>query len=91
MSNLENRIEKTEETNNQIVMTSSVSPAYLRSHIKDLEDETHKILTKENASMVTIFKLDERAGCFVPIMKIDVTKYNSGSFCNTELFQVKVE
>ena len=79
------------KTNNQGVMARSISPAYLRAHIKELEDETCKVLTKENVSTVTISKLDEGVGCFVPIMTIDVSKYNSGSFCNTELFQVEVE
>jgi len=80
-----------EDTNNQVVMASSVSPAYIRSHIKEFENEACKILTKENASTVIISKLDESVGCFVPIAVIDVSKYNSGSFCNTELFQVEAE
>ncbi|MBL7062489.1 MAG: hypothetical protein ISS54_07115 [Dehalococcoidia bacterium] len=79
-----------EDTNNQAVIARSISPAYLRAHIKELEDETCKILTKENASTVTISKMSE-AGFFVPIMVIDVSEYNSGSFCNTGLFQVVVE
>ena len=50
-----------EDTNNQVVMASSVSPAYIRSNIKELEDETCKILTKENASTVIISKLERGA------------------------------
>ena len=64
---------------------------YLRSHIEDLEKKTCKIIVKEKASKVTISKLDEGAGCFVPIATIDVGEYNLGSFCNTELFMVEVE
>jgi len=79
-----------EDTNDHAVIASSISPVYIRSHLKELEDETCKILSKRNASTVTISKLDE-TGFFVPIMAIDVSEYNSGSFCNTELFQVEVE
>ena len=80
-----------EDTKNRAAIARSISPAYLRSHIKELEDETCKVLTKENAATVTMSKLHEGVGCFVPIMTIAVSKYNSGSFCNTELFQVEVE
>ena len=80
-----------EDTNNQVILASSISLAYIRSHIKELENEACKILTKEKASTIIISKLDDKAGCFIPITTIDVSEYNSGSFCNTELFQVEVE
>ncbi len=63
----------------------------IRTHVKELEDETCKILTKVQATTVIISKLDEGVGCFVPIAAIDVSEYNSGSFCNTELFEFEVE
>ena len=62
------------ETNNQVVKASSISPSYIRTHIKEFEDETSKILTKEKAS--TISHLDGGVGCFIPIMIIDVSEYN---------------
>ena len=80
-----------EDTNNQAIITGEISPSYIRSHVKELEDEMCKILTKENASTITISKLDKEVGCFVPIAVVDISKYNSGSFCNTELLQVEVE
>jgi hypothetical protein len=78
------------KTNNQALMARYISPAYLKSHIEELESKTCKILTKENASTVTMSKLSE-AGFFVPILVIDVSEYNSSSFCNTEFFQVEIE
>ncbi len=78
-----------EVTNSQLI-TGEISPEYLRTHIKELEDETCKIINKAEAIKITISKLDEGIGCFVPIAIIDVSEYNSGSFCNTELFQFEV-
>ncbi len=80
-----------EKINNQVVKASSIDLAYIRTHIKELEDETCKIVIKEKASKITISYLDEVVGCFIPMMVIDVGEYNSGSFCNTEFFQMEVE
>ena len=80
-----------EKINNQVVKAGSIDLAYIKTHFKDLEDETCKIVIKEKASKITISHLDEVAGCFIPIMVIDVGEYNSGSFCFTELFQMEVE
>lgn len=80
-----------EKINNQVVKASSIDPAYIRNHIKELEDETCKIVIKEKASKITISHLDEAVGCFIPITVINVSGYNLDSFCNTELFQMEVE
>ncbi len=71
-------------------MASSIDPTYIRTHIKELEDETCKILTKAKPTTITISRLDE-AGFFVPMEIIDISKYVARSSFESELFEVEIE
>ena len=79
-----------EEINSQVVEASSIDPAYIRTHIKELECETWKILTNAKPTTITISRLDE-AGFFVPMEIIDISKYVARSSFEAELFEVEIE
>ncbi len=68
-----------------------MSVEYIRTHIKELEDETCKIISKGKATKITISQLDEETGCFWPIQIIDITECKFKLGGNPELFEVEVE
>ncbi len=82
------------ETYDPMPKASEINPTHIRAHIKDLESETCKILTKDNAKTITIFQLDdgdEGVGCFVPIVVIDISECKFKSSIKPELFDVEIE
>jgi hypothetical protein len=72
-------------------MVTINNPTYIRTHIKELEDETCRILTKVKPITITISKIDKELGCFIPIEIIDISEHVSYSSLESELFEVQIE
>jgi len=71
------------DTMREIIKSSDLE--WIKNNIYSMECETAKTVNKENASKLTISKLDEEIGCFVPIMITDITKHNS------EFYKIEIE